>query len=169
MLPEIKTILFATNLGPEAKHVFNYALSQAFQYQAKIHVLHVVEPLSGFARSLVEQNLTKEKTRELQEQSKAHLLEEFKSRLESFCQDGACQLDQGWEMIADVKILEGRPPEVIKKQAEALGADLIVMGTHRRGLSSSGLIGSTARKVVNNASVPVLTVFTPDDQLEDID
>ncbi len=169
MLPKIKTILFATNLGPEARYVFNYALSQAFQYQATIHVLHVVEPLSGFAQSLVEQSLTREKAREIQEQSKARLLEEFKSRLESFCQDGACQLDQGRELIAEVSILEGRPPEVIKKQAEALGVDLIVMGTHRRGLSSSGLIGSTARKVVNASRVPVLTVYTPDDQLENLE
>lgn len=166
MIPEIKTILFATNQGPEARYVFNYALSQAIRYQAKIHVLYVVEPLTPYAQSLVEQHLTREKARELQEKNREQFMAEFKSRLERFCSDETCKLDQGQDMLAEIKLLEGRPAETIKTEAQKIGADLIVMGTHRRKLSTSGLIGSTARKVVNSSKIPVLTIYTPDEKLE---
>ena len=166
MIPEIKTIVFATNLGPEARYVFTYALSQAVHYQARIHVLHVVEPLSGFAKGLVEQHLTKDKLEEIQEKNRQTLMQEFKGRLEKFCENEACQLERGKDMIKEVKLIEGRPADEIKKEAQRIGADLIVMGTHRRGMSSSGLIGSTARKVVNSSVIPVLTIYTPDDKLD---
>ncbi|MCF8105191.1 MAG: universal stress protein [Desulfohalobiaceae bacterium] len=166
MIPEIKTILFATNQGPEARHVFNYALSQALHYQAKIHVLYVVEPLPPYAQSLVEQHLTKDKARELREKNREQFMADFKARLERFCGDETCKLDQGQDLIEEIKLLEGRPAETIKNESKKIGADLIVMGTHRRKLSTSGLIGSTARKVVNSSVIPVLTVYTPDDKLE---
>ncbi|MCF8106208.1 MAG: universal stress protein [Desulfohalobiaceae bacterium] len=166
MIPEIKKILFATNKGPEARHVFNYALSQALHYQAKIHVLYVVEPLPPYAQSLVEHHLTKDKAKELQEKNREEFMADFKSRLERFCGDETCKLDQGENLIEEIKLLEGRPADTIKNEAQNIGADLIVMGTHRRKLSTSGLIGSTARKVVNSSKIPVLTVYTPDDQLE---
>lgn len=166
MIPEIKTILFATNQGPEARYVFSYALSQALHYQAKIHVLYVVEPLPPYAQSLVEQHLTKDKALELQKKNREQFIADFKTRLERFCGDETCKLDQGENLIKEIKLLEGRPDETIKDEAKKIGADLIVMGTHRRKLSTSGLIGSTARKVVNSSRIPVLTVYTPDDQLE---
>jgi nucleotide-binding universal stress UspA family protein len=51
---------------------------------------------------------------------------------------------------------------VIVERAEALGADLIALGTHgRRGLSRL-VLGSVAEYVVRHARCPVLTVRGPD-------
>jgi nucleotide-binding universal stress UspA family protein len=53
---------------------------------------------------------------------------------------------------------EGYPPEVIVGEAEAIGADLIALGTHGRSGLTHLLLGSTAERVVQHASCPVLTV-----------
>lgn len=53
---------------------------------------------------------------------------------------------------------EGYPPEVIVGEAEAIGADLIALGTHGRSGLTHLLLGSTAERVVHHASCPVLTV-----------
>ena len=47
--------------------------------------------------------------------------------------------------------------EILRK-AEAMGADLIVMGTHGRTGLSHLVMGSTAEKVMRRAKCPVLTV-----------
>lgn len=54
--------------------------------------------------------------------------------------------------------IEGYPPEVIVEQAEQVGADLIVMGTHGRTGLAHVLLGSTAERVIHRAPCPVLTV-----------
>lgn len=53
---------------------------------------------------------------------------------------------------------EGFPPEVILGEAEAVGADLIAMGTHGRTGLAHLVLGSTAERVVQRADCPVLTV-----------
>ena len=47
----IRTILYATDLGPHGVEVFNHAFSLAKQYGAKIHVVHALEPMSDYAQS----------------------------------------------------------------------------------------------------------------------
>ena len=61
-------------------------------------------------------------------------------------------------IAAEEKIVQGDPSEMIAQEAEAFGADLIVMGTHGRKGIDRILFGSVAEKVVKNASMPVLTV-----------
>lgn len=53
---------------------------------------------------------------------------------------------------------EGYPPEVVIETAESVGADLIAMGTHGRTGLAHLVLGSTAERVVQRASCPVLTV-----------
>jgi len=170
MIPEIQTILYCTNLGPEAAHVFRYAISQAQHYKAVIHILHVVEPLSPFAKGLVEQYITSQEVESIQSKSKNYVLERIKKRIASFCEKETCNLFEGSEIIHGISVLEGQPLEIILSKADDIQADLIVIGCHRRWhLTSSGILGSTARKVVNAATIPVLTVFTPEDQMVDLD
>ncbi|MGB3563289.1 MAG: universal stress protein [Thermoanaerobaculia bacterium] len=58
---------------------------------------------------------------------------------------------------------EGYPPEIIVGEAEACGADLIALGTHGRSGLTHLLLGSTAERVVQHASCPVLTVRRQED------
>lgn len=65
---------------------------------------------------------------------------------------------RGQGVEVETEIAEGDPAEVIVGRAAELGVDVVAMGTH--GLSPLGRIflGSVARRVVQHAPCPVLTV-----------
>jgi nucleotide-binding universal stress UspA family protein len=79
--------------------------------------------------------------------------ESFRSRLEALA---APLRTEGREV--EVVCVQGIPPEVIVREAEERGADLIAMGTHGRSGVAHLLLGSTAERVVQHAKCPVLTV-----------
>jgi nucleotide-binding universal stress UspA family protein len=66
-------------------------------------------------------------------------------------------------VVADTKLLEGNAAEAIVERAQALGASMIVIGTHGRSGFRRFLLGSTAERVVRMATVPVLTVHLPEE------
>lgn len=53
---------------------------------------------------------------------------------------------------------EGAPATEIVKIAREQGADLIVVGSHGRGVIARAILGSTADKVIRSAHGPVLVV-----------
>ncbi|HJS57341.1 MAG TPA: universal stress protein [Vicinamibacteria bacterium] len=55
-------------------------------------------------------------------------------------------------------LLEGDPSRQIARLAEALPADLLVLGTHGRGGFERFLLGSVTEKLLRRAPCPVLTV-----------
>jgi nucleotide-binding universal stress UspA family protein len=59
------------------------------------------------------------------------------------------------------RLRDGRTVQEICNTAVELGVDLIVMGTHGRGLVGRTILGSVAEAVVRQASVPVMTVRLP--------
>jgi nucleotide-binding universal stress UspA family protein len=63
----------------------------------------------------------------------------------------------GCEATVEV-ILSAAPGVAIVEAAARLKADLIVLGTHGRGVFSRFFVGSVAEYVLRHASVPVLTV-----------
>ena len=57
-----------------------------------------------------------------------------------------------------VAVLYGRPASEIQAQADKVGADLIVVGSHGRHGLSRVMLGSTANGVLHGAKCDVLTV-----------
>lgn len=66
-------------------------------------------------------------------------------------------------VVASAKLLEGNPADAIVERANAIGARMIVLGTHGRSGFRRFLLGSTAERVVRTATVPVLTVHLPEE------
>ena len=58
----------------------------------------------------------------------------------------------------DRRVETGRPAEVLCKQAEALGADLLVVGARGAGTVARLLVGSVSDRVVHHARRPVTVV-----------
>jgi len=58
----------------------------------------------------------------------------------------------------ETRVLEGDPWRLIRDEAEAIPADLLVMGTHGRSGFEHLLLGSVTEKVLRRAPCPVLTV-----------
>jgi nucleotide-binding universal stress UspA family protein len=55
-------------------------------------------------------------------------------------------------------LVQGYAVEKILKEADQLGADLIVMGSHGHGALRNLLVGSVANGVLGKAKCPVLVV-----------
>ena len=64
---------------------------------------------------------------------------------------------EGFQGSLDAVVRDGSPATVILDEADAFEADLIVIGSHRPGLSDF-LLGSNASKVVRHANCSVLVV-----------
>ena len=54
--------------------------------------------------------------------------------------------------------LEGHPPDALLDLGEAVGADLIVIGSHGRGEVASFLLGSTGHRILAHSGADVLVV-----------
>jgi nucleotide-binding universal stress UspA family protein len=159
MLPRIKKILYSTDLSDGSSHVFRYALSQARHYKAQVSILHVVEPLSPFAQSLVELHVSHQASETQHAEIRSQLLNKLKERLHAFCEAEACVAEEN--LVADIQVLEGQPAQTIISQAAAIGADMIVMGTHQHSAIGEAILGTTARKVLNNSTLPTLLIRIP--------
>jgi len=161
MLPNIETLLYATDLEPGSPQVFRYALSLAQRYDARIAILHVVEPLSNFAQSLVEQYISHQQSEQMHQDARDQLKAQIEARLEQFCQDELAGDPEGRDRVSSIDVLEGVPSQLIVDQANRLKADLIVMGTHRHTAVGEALLGSTAHKVIHRTERPTLLVRIP--------
>ena len=158
MYPEIKTILYATDLGDHMRSVFRFTLGMAKKYEARIIMLHVAEPLSSGVQFAIKVYMPEASATEIIRDGMADALEKMRQRLDEFCEEELKQSPADRELIAGVKVVSGRPAETITQQAEQLQADLIVVGTHTDPSFGAQLIGSTARKVTQLSKTPVLVI-----------
>lgn len=167
MLPKIEKILYATDLGPGSPYVFRYALSLARQYDAKIVIVKAAEPLSTFGQSLVELHISHAQSEEIHRQARQQVKSDIKGRLHAFCEAELTRAEDGEERVEAIEVVEGHPFEVILEQAQKVGADVIVMGTHRHTVLGEAMLGTTAQKVVHSATIPVLLCRLPDGYAEE--
>lgn len=153
----IRTILYATDLGPHGAYVFNHAFSLAKQYDAKIHVVHALEPMSDYAQSLVETMVPPDALKTLHQKGFEQVNREMHRRLEKFCADHLHPEAQ--TVVAEMRVVEGHPAQVILDEAKRIGADLIVLGSHGQTALGEMFMGSVAHKVLMKARGPKIPVF----------
>jgi nucleotide-binding universal stress UspA family protein len=161
MIPEIKKILYATDLSENARYAFGYAANIANRFEARITILHVLEEISHGATIRLATMLGENKWQELQDRNIHDVLDTIRTRLETFCQDVSKELEECPYLVDDVIIKQGEPVEIILSQAKDIGCDLIVMGTRGHGILGDVMMGSTATRVVRRSQVPVLIVRLP--------
>jgi nucleotide-binding universal stress UspA family protein len=145
-MSHIKRLLVPTDFSPAADIALGYAIDVASRYEGSLHLVHVIEDTylahaypDGFFAELpgIQQKLHNDAERRLKE-------------LSLRCTTAGTPVT--------VEILNGRPARVIVETAQAMGTDLIVMGTHGRSGIAHFLMGSVAEHVVRTAPCPVFTV-----------
>jgi len=141
----IGTILFATDFSEGSDFAFEYALTMARQFDARLSVLHVInEPVD--LRGFYVPHISFEKLEEEIEEGARKMMEQFcRSHLADYANH-------------DSFIVPGIAYDEIIKKAVEIGAGLIVLGTHGRTGLDHVLFGSTAEKVVRKSPVPVMTI-----------
>jgi len=158
MLPNIQTILYATDLEDHARPVFRYAVSLAERYSAKIVLLYALEPLSPSAQSLVASVLPEGTSESLRVEGMERVRQRIEERLRQFCKDELGMEPDDCRVVSDARVIEGRTAATILDQAKRVSADVIVMGTHGRVGVSEMLLGSVAHRVIHQSTIPVLLI-----------
>jgi nucleotide-binding universal stress UspA family protein len=162
MLPKIDTILLATGLGGGAPHVLRYALSLASQYQAKLEIVYGLEPLKPYAHYVAEIYIAEKKLDDFHQQAIARVTADIEEKVTAMVRAELDNGPGGYQPQLNVAVIEDLPDQAILRQANAVGASLIVMGTHQRMAEKGALMGSCAFKVLHAATVPVLIVRIPE-------
>ena len=163
MIPDIKKILYATDLSENARYAFGYAVSLANRHDAKITVLHVVEELSSFARSMVADMVGEKRLAELKRDKEKEVISGLKTRLEEFCNDVRRDQPSCPFVVDNTIVVTGHPVDQIVRRAEDMHADLIIIGSHGRGGLADVTLGSTSRRVLRRCARPVLVVRLQED------
>jgi nucleotide-binding universal stress UspA family protein len=161
MIPEIKKILYATDLSENARFAFGYAVSLANRYDARIVVLHVNEDISPQMNAQVADLLGAEKWQELQLKRKKEVVELLVRKIEAFCAETAAADQSCPFTVTEIKVRNGHPVEEIIAESIASDYDVIVMGTHGHGILAGAMMGSTAMRVVRRSHVPVMVIRLP--------
>ena len=162
MIPEIKKILYTTDLSENARHAFSYAASLANRYDAGITILYVLEEISPTSDNLVVGILGQEKWDALRNSNEKEVLDTLKSRLAKFCEEVQAELPACPFITDKITVTIGKPVDEILREVEKNDYDMVVMGAHGHGALADAVMGSVSRRVVRRCRKPVLVVRLPD-------
>ncbi len=140
----LRQILVPTDFSDHSRQAADYACELAKRFEARIHLLHVVEPLTMAMPS---------PGAPLPEQLMSNAEEDANNQIEKWLSSPE---EQALSVTRCVR--RGAPFLEIIRYANVNNIDLIVMGTHGRSGLKHALIGSVAERVVRKASCPVLSV-----------
>lgn len=147
---EVKTILYATDLEPESAKACELVMHLAATLGTRVHVVHVIEPT--FPQSGV-LNLSLHADSELADE----VYEKIRTRLahmrDVWGRPGALEVP-----LDQIRVLIGVTTDTILLEAESVGADMLVLGTHQRGVLGQLLHGSVAKAILTKTPIPVLVV-----------
>jgi nucleotide-binding universal stress UspA family protein len=139
----VETILVPTDFSPQSEKALRYALAFARQFNARLTLLHVLEPLAGpdFAYFPLVQ------ARDTVARAARHRLAALAARFEAMP-----------GVIERTLVRDGRAYLVISEVARESRASLIIIATHGYTGPARLLLGSTTERVVRHAPCPVLVV-----------
>lgn len=161
MVPEIKKILYATDLSENAKHAFGYAADLAERYNAMVTILYVMEEMNHLVENQLKDMMGRDEWKRLKSEKLEYLTKKIELRIENFCEEMDSHISSCRLLIEDIVIIDGNPTEVILKTSKNIKADMVVMGSYGHNILQGALLGGTARKVVQSSETPVLVVRLP--------
>jgi nucleotide-binding universal stress UspA family protein len=144
----VKRILVPTDFSDSAKQALDWGVALGQKFQAELVLLHVVENLTvGYASDLFPVPMA-----EVYEEITGYARAELTKLAEEARAHGVT--------VAE-KLAQGTPSAEIIRLAKEESLDLIVVGSHGKGLLDHALFGSTTERVVRKAPCPVLTCRPP--------
>ena len=165
MLPEMKHILYATDLSENSRQALRYAASLAKSNKAELTMVHVlpdwVEIMSENAGIDIETHFDLATWENINTSAMAAAQEKARKRVEEMAAE--CRLEDPDCPVAraTIKVLQGDAAARILEELKTGSYDLVVMGAHGQGPFIDMLLGSVANKIVRMSPVPVFTVRLP--------
>lgn len=148
-MTRLHTILAATDLSAAARLACERAVRLASACDARLELQHVVN--TGALDSL--RLLFASQSDDLQQR----LLDEAREELRSLL----AELHDGLGGSANLHLGIGNVVNEITRQADALDADLLVLGAHGSSLVRDLIVGSTTERVLRRTGRPLLVVRRP--------
>lgn len=139
-----KQILVPVDLNDQgfSDKALKTAVWHAKHSSAKLHLLNV---LPGIHMSMVATYFPKDAAKKMKQ--------DVEKQLKKFAVDHIPE-----EVVYSINVAEGKPSSTILEYAAKLGADLIVMPSHKRSKIDKVILGSVANKVVQKSPINVLVV-----------
>jgi nucleotide-binding universal stress UspA family protein len=161
VLPKIAKILYATDLSPNSAYAFQYAVRCAEKHDAEIIILHVLALPPDSIRAQLENYFNEEQYVEILKNNTAEIKQKITDRLKHFCERESKNDPEIVNRITSIEVTQGYPPDMILRRAEQLACDMIVMGSHGKGILENAFLGSTSRKVLRRSRKPVFIIPLP--------
>ena len=166
MIPKIQRILYATDLSPNSKYAFRYAINSAMKHDAKIIILHVIESMPAAVYAQMGFFVGDEQANKIFEKRVGDALNRIRERLKVFCEKEPAVDPKAIDRVQSIEICEGFPAEEILEKATELDCDAIVMGTHSKGVIANTFLGSIAKRVLRRTRKPVFIIPLPKGETE---
>jgi nucleotide-binding universal stress UspA family protein len=139
----LATVLIGTSLGEESDPVVRAGLAVARAAGARVILAHAaqLEPMVGYEVG-----------------AGPDLEREQIARCQEGLREQIARLGIEERELAGSTVRVGAPYRILTEASRQAGADLIVVGATAAGWLASGVLGSTAERVVRKAACPVLVV-----------
>jgi nucleotide-binding universal stress UspA family protein len=159
MIPQVKKILYATDLSKNSSYAFLYATDMARKHDARIAILHVIEPLPPYAETF------SGITAEMKQKHLEETVQEMRGQLQLFCKKAEARIGPPCvELVSNILLVRGHPPEEILNAANEEGCDVIVLGTHGKGFLAHAFLGSVSEEVLHRTRKPVFIIPLPPEE-----
>lgn len=166
MIPDIRRILYATDLSETARYAARYACSIGSKYDADVTVMHVIpdilEELSLGAGIDFADHMDKKQWRDFNKNGIERAQETIHERIRQTStrvlkEIPRCPMDE-----SNIIVHVGNPAGKILKTLEKGDYDLVIIGTHGHGKFKEAIVGSVAGEVIRKSSTPVMVVRLPE-------
>ena len=140
-----KKILVGCDFSPAANAALEYGVSLAQEFEAELHLIHVLEPqvYSDFLATTLDEGHGD--TDGIRAELDRRLTELITPEVMNWCR-------------VKTVVVEGRPFEAITGYAGENDIDLVALGVRGYGVVETLFLGSTTDRVIRKAQCPVLSV-----------
>ena len=169
MIPKIQKILYATDLSPNSTYALRYAVNSAIKHGADIIILHVFEKVDPASNAVLDLFFYEKRHQELVDRRIAETKAIIKNRLDTIRDNELKELKkdpQYKDTNISIEIREGFPAEEILRSSKELNCDIIIMGTHSKGIIANTFLGSTAKRVLRRTRKPVFIIPLPKGEVD---
>ena len=164
-MPKINKILYASDLTKNSAYALKFAEDMAERNGASIDIIHVIEAIPESAKGVIASVLDDEALEKFYKQDVA-IKEKIKERLTVFCdtvrKDGTKRTCE----VTSVEVVTGYPASEILKMAKKKGSDVIVIGSHGKGIISHTFLGDVAEKILRGTNIPVFFIPLPEGEMD---
>ena len=166
MIPKIQNVLYTTDLSKNSAYAFRYAVNTARQHNAHIHLLHVIGAIFPQEEALLLVYIDQKELDQRRKDAKEEMHRRIEERLKQFAERELKDDPSTLKRIVGTHVVEGDPATEILNMADKLDSDIIIMGTHGKGVLSHAFLGSVSEKVLRRIRKPVYIIPLPEGETD---